>query len=48
MKKDNYRLVLAGMKLATEFFRFATKLLALLGMIFNYSTNNDTTLGLKI
>ena len=36
MSNRNYRLVLAGMVLATEVIRFATKIVALLGTVLNY------------
>lgn len=46
--KNKHRLVLASIVLATEITRFATKLVALLGMIYNYRGAYVAYVGIKI
>jgi hypothetical protein len=46
--KNKHHLVLASIVLLIETIRFATKLVVLLGMIFNYSIAYATNLGIKV
>ncbi|HJW56948.1 MAG TPA: hypothetical protein VJ577_16905 [Burkholderiaceae bacterium] len=45
MRKHNDRLVLVRYLLAIEIVRLTSKLVALLGMIFNYSSADAATVG---
>lgn len=46
--KINHHLALASIVLVTEVIRFATKLVVLLGMIYNYFLTYAANVGLKI